>query len=51
MKLSIVLDSLINIRQKKIGQLLKVDRNSRLVVRKGLISNDLGQDLADLISY
>jgi len=37
--------------QKKIGQPLKVDRNSRLVAPKGLISNDLGRDLVFLINY
>ena len=37
--------------QKKIGQPLKVDRNSRLVAQKGLISNDLGRDLVYLINY
>ena len=38
-------------KAKKIGQPLKVDRNSRLVAQKGLITNNLGLDLADLISY
>ena len=38
-------------KAKKIGQPLKVDRNSRLVAPKGLISNDLGRDLIDLIGY
>ena len=37
--------------QKKIGQPLKVNRNSRLVAQKGLITNNLGLDLADLICY
>ena len=37
--------------QKKIGQPDKIDRNSRLVAQKGLISNDLRQDLVKLINY
>ena len=36
---------------KKSGQPLKVDRNSRLVAPKGVISNDLRRDLVYLINY
>ena len=36
---------------KKIGQPDKIDRSSRLVACKGLITNDLGMDLAYLINY
>jgi hypothetical protein len=36
---------------KKIGQPDKIDRSSRLVAQKGVISNNLGRDLIDLICY
>ena len=38
-------------KAKKIGQPLKVDRNSRLVVPKGLITNKLFEDLTHILIY
>ncbi len=35
---------------KKIGQPLKVDRNSRLVAQKGMIPNDLPSDIIEIIN-
>ena len=37
--------------QKKIGQPLKVDRNSRFVVPKGVNSNKLFEDLTHILIY